>query len=199
MNRAGWTMPPAWALESAVELGGQSPCAKSKRAVVVIWLGPDGQTPMEIGYGYNRPPYGIGCDGSPACRASCGARCLHAEGIALAVFQMSKTSAVDPADCELVHVKIDEYGQVTAGKGPCCVPCAIQVLDAGIGGVWLYQTAASIAQMVIRHRENLPAHVEQAARRVGPFAGVLEPSAPLWLRYEGRDFHRITMAECQVY
>jgi hypothetical protein len=152
---------------------------------------------MELGAGFNRPPRGIACDGSAACRASCGQRCRHAEDVALDGLESGTT--IKLKHCELIHVKVDDYGHLVAGKGPCCAPCAVKVLDRGIGGVWLYQTAASIATMVLKHSTILPAHVHQAAQRLGPFAGVLEPSAPTWLRYAAADFHRLTMAECGVH
>lgn len=193
-----WTVPPEWAQQAAVEHARQSPCCKSKRGAVVVWRGPDRAVLTAVGC--NRPPVGIPCDGSAACRASCGQRCLHAEAIAIAQCdELIRRDRHMAGSCELIHVKVDDYGKLVAGKGPCCAPCAALILDVGIGGVWLYQTAASIAEMVLKHSAILPEHVHQAAGRLGPFAGVLSPAAPLWLRYDAADFHRLTMAECKVH
>lgn len=45
----------------------------------------------------------------------------------------------DIAKMEIVHVKIGADGKVVAGGGPSCVMCSREMLDAGIGAVWLYQ------------------------------------------------------------
>lgn len=137
--------PPDDIVRAAVEHARRSPCAKSKRGAVVFI----DETRRVVrgalrivGTGHNGPPSGISCDGTELCRASCRYRCEHAESRAL-MWTMNKLDAVllvDLKACDLVHVKIGPDGELVAGGPPSCVPCAVRILDVGLGGVWLYET-----------------------------------------------------------
>lgn len=166
-----------------------SPCAKSKRGVVVYRVAHRSMfgVPMAelmVGSGHNGPPPGVTCDGSDACRASCRHRCEHAESRAL-LWAMTKLDALTMTDfhsCDLVHVKVGTEGDVVAGGGPSCVPCAVRILDVGIGGVWLYEMGVPDDELV------------EASQR-----GIAVPMRPFWHRYTAVDFHRISCAANGVY
>jgi deoxycytidylate deaminase len=61
---------------------------------------------------------------------SCSKRCVHAEMRAI------RTNA---RGADVVHVKIDEHGELVAGGGPSCWQCSREILDAGCKGAWLYE------------------------------------------------------------
>lgn len=164
--------PPMEAVHAAEVEAAQSPCAKSKRGAVIF----DTRTLGIVGGAYNRPPLSLACDGSSECRTSCAKRCLHAESLALRLWQAVLDVQRDPGDpitdpavFDLVHVKIDHDGRVIAGGGPSCWQCAREVLDAGLGGVWLFEGSQLI------HRP------------------------PVWARYSAEEFWTATCAECGVH
>jgi deoxycytidylate deaminase len=120
---------PAEALAYAVMIGSQSPCAKSKRGVVVFQTG--GAMPAQfIASGCNGPPPPFTCDGSAACRANCGKVAIHAEDRAI------RGAGPLAEGADLLHVKV-ENGRAVASGGPSCWQCSRTVVDAGIEGVWL--------------------------------------------------------------
>jgi len=125
--------PPDWVIELAAREAARSPCAKSKRGVV-MWV----RGSQVAILGHNRPALGE-CEGSDRCRRDCARRCVHAEQMALLVG--SETSAdVEPlSDWDLLHLKVDSDGMPLSSGGPSCLECSKLILHAGIGGVWLLQ------------------------------------------------------------
>lgn len=145
--------------------------------------------------GYNSQPIAMGkslaiagavgeavmlCDGS-SCRPSCGKVCVHAEvrAIRSAIAHASAARGVPTTtldDCELVHVKVDDAGNLVAGGGPSCWQCSREILDVGLRGVWLYEKVMT--------------------RRAAAVAAILHPG-DAWRFYEAREFHDVTLAECR--
>jgi deoxycytidylate deaminase len=122
------------ALEEAVRVGAQSPCAKSKRGVVIFH-----RRVGIVARGYNVPPPGFACDGSEACRAACRKVCNHAESEALFDWFLATRPR---AEYEMLHVKVVGVGlaaEATAvsSGGPTCWQCSPKILRAGIGTMWL--------------------------------------------------------------
>lgn len=114
------------ALERAVRMGAQSPCAKSKRGVV-IWH-PDLFDILCANH--NRPPRGFSCNGSEACRANCRKHCVHAE---MAAIIDAKNGL---HQMHMLHVKVIDGEAVPSGP-PSCTDCSKHILQAGIRTMWL--------------------------------------------------------------
>lgn len=118
------------ALKVATDAACQSPCAKSKRGVVV-W----GPGTGVMAATYNAPPAGYRCDGSPACRASCRKVAVHAEQAAiLDAHRWGKPVR----GLEMLHVKV-EGGKAVPSGGPSCPDCSKLIVAAGLSGMWLYE------------------------------------------------------------
>lgn len=141
--------PPDQVIELAVEAAKRSPCAKSKRGAVIFeprladrhQRGTSSPLHFPMGVvasGRNHPPFGFQCDGSDACRASCGEICLHAESEAIRA-AVSKWGTGDMSVLDLVHVKV-VAGELVAGGPPSCWQCSREVADHGIS-VWLYENS----------------------------------------------------------
>jgi len=130
--------PPAEMVELARLAALRSPCAKSRRGVVVY----DPGTVRLLGRGWNGQPEPFACSGDDACRAACGKLCVHAESRALAKARLSThADKHDLHNTHLLHVKVvDEL--VVAGGPPSCWQCSREILDADLGGVWLFEDAA---------------------------------------------------------
>lgn len=173
----------------------RSPCAKSKRGVVVFR---DGD--LVLGSGFNGPPVGFGCDDSTACRGDCGKRCVHAEMRALrdpnvmayVVLSRSDLRALgssqdklrDFAGLDLLHVKIGEDGKVIAGGGPSCWQCSREILDVGfVRGVWLYVQ---------------PVHVDRPSQGFFPQVTEYPVGNPAWRYYDAAEFHRVTCETARI-
>ena len=114
------------ALERAVRMGAQSPCAKSKRGVAV-WR-PDLFDILCANH--NHPPKGFSCDGSDACRENCREVCVHAE-VATIIDAKSGLHGF-----HMLHVKVVDSEAVPSGP-PSCVKCSKAILQAGIDTMWL--------------------------------------------------------------
>ena len=127
--------PPAEMIERARLAALRSPCAKSRRGVVVY----DPGAVRLLGRGWNGQPEPFGCSGDDACRAACGKLCVHAESRALATARLSThADKHDLHNTHLLHVKVvDEL--VVAGGPPSCWQCSREILDADLGGVWLFE------------------------------------------------------------
>lgn len=176
--------PPTFAVVAAETAAGLSICQKSKRGASFYRLIEDIDGNLEhveetYAQGWNGPPYiwdgdspdyELGCDGSEACRRDCGRRCEHAERRAIGALVAHLRDY--PSRLRMVHVKIGTNGRVVGGKGPCCVGCARAILDAGIGGIWLFEAPAG-----------------------QPHGG---PSG-VWRYYTARAFYDVTMATAGVY
>jgi deoxycytidylate deaminase len=134
-------------LEAAVEQANRSPCAKSKRGVVV-WEPFKG---VIMGRGHNAPPSGLTCDGSEACRQSCGKVCVHAEMNAI----FSAYNQVIKSD--MLHIKTVGGEPVPSGP-PSCWQCSRNIVAAGIAYVWLLHEkgwrrypASEFHQLTLQH------------------------------------------------
>jgi deoxycytidylate deaminase len=123
--------PPQVVIDLAVQNAMKSPCAKSKRGVVIYSHGLYGELFID-GVGFNGPPWPFECDGSDACKRDCPRVAVHAEQRAIyAATDLSRETF-------LVHVKVVD-GELVPGKGPCCDQCSKLILDAHIRHVWLYE------------------------------------------------------------
>ena len=121
----------AWMVENllpqAAAVAVRSPCAKSKRGVLVFRS--DGTI---LGRGCNAQPAPFNCDGSDACMASCAKLCEHAEQAAL-----RDAGRIHPqAAVHLLHVKVVRGVAVPSGP-PSCWQCSRAILAAGVSTVWL--------------------------------------------------------------
>lgn len=119
------TFDPDGAMKVAASVGLHSPCAKSKRGVVIV-----ARNGNLLGSGFNAQPEPFKCDASDACRAACGKLCVHAEQAAL----MQAGSHAFGA--HLVHVKVVGCDPVASGP-PSCWQCSRSILEAGVSYVWL--------------------------------------------------------------
>lgn len=132
--------PPQHIIDAAIRAARRSPCAKSKRGVVVYVV----SSGIDIASGYNGPPAGGACAGDAVCRAACGKLCVHAEmrAIRQAHIQLHRRELGigSMAACEAVHVKVDGPGMMLMpGGGPSCWQCSREVMDVGLAGFWLYE------------------------------------------------------------
>ena len=114
-------------LPQAAVVAVKSPCAKSKRGVLVFRS--DGTV---VGRGVNAQPAPFACDGSETCRASCAKLCEHAEQAALRDAGRLHPQAV----LHMLHVKVVNGVAVPSGP-PSCWQCSRAILAAGISTVWL--------------------------------------------------------------
>lgn len=161
--------PPQHVIDKALEVAIWSPCAKSKRGVVV-W---DPVTGTIRGDGFNGPPEGFTCPGREACRGTCSLRCVHAEMRALedaTAYRATYTANFDRVGLfDLLHVELAPDGGVVPCDGPRCAQCSKHIVDAGfVGGVWLYV--------------NTPPLMREA-----------HPQATMWLRYSVKAFHKFSL------
>lgn len=169
------TAPPDIAIAKALEAATRSPCHKSKRGVCAFVEHGFGFSSLALGF--NGPPGDLTCDGSPACRESCGKRCVHAE--MRAIRPLMGHSNLDRV--QLVHVKAVD-GKLVAGGGPSCWQCSREILDVGIGGVWLFERT-------LRDNEG---------DNGLPLSAVAIEDAPAWRYYSADDFHRATLEACGI-
>jgi len=114
------------ALPRAVRMACQSPCAKSKRGVV-IW---NPELFDILCANHNHPPKGFVCDGSKECRGACGWHCVHAEMAALLDVKQGVHGL------HMLHVKVVDGDAVPSGP-PSCTDCSKYILEAGIETMWL--------------------------------------------------------------
>lgn len=175
------TNPPPSAIAAAEQIGRQSPCAKSKRGVVIYYDQPD-DTIMVVSEGFNGMPAGFHCSGSEECRANCAKRCVHAEQRAIRAMPMSLGIGIvhginGPLHYRrqasyLLHVELGEDGKVIPGKTPCCWQCSREILDCNrIAGVWLYEITGQNYDLSVAGR---------------------------WKLYTTYEFHKATLAACDL-
>jgi deoxycytidylate deaminase len=136
-----WSMIPR-----AVQVALRSPCAKSRRGVVIF------DEHGVIASGCNAQPAPFACDGSDACRAACGKLCVHAEAAAL---RDAGRFAVRGA--HMLHVKAEKGVPVASGP-PSCWQCSREILAAGVAKVWLLHddgvrgyTAVEFHRLTLQH------------------------------------------------
>lgn len=117
------------AVRAAIAAARKSPCAKDQRGAAV-WHRNAALMVAEC----NSPPLPFYCDGSDACRASCGKLAAHAEESALQAFQALGGVA---KGASVLHVRTVNGQPVTSGP-PSCVTCSRTLLVAGVADVWLW-------------------------------------------------------------
>jgi deoxycytidylate deaminase len=151
-------MTPNTALKLATLAGASSPCAKSKRGVVIFHP----CQPLHFHPGVNHPPAPFICDGSPACRAACRDVAVHAEAAAIL---SARAAGVKFAEgWELLHVKVVDGKAVPSGS-PSCIRCSALILEAGVRRVWLlHENGLRSYDPVEFHRLSLEHHGLPAAR-----------------------------------
>lgn len=199
--------PPTNVIDAAVRVAAFSPCAKSKRGAVVFYRPEQKTEPDRLlvetwgsihASGFNGLPGRIQCDGSAECRRDCGKRCVHAEARAVRELGGSarhlgeKISALD-----IVHVKIGAAGTLEAGGGPSCWQCSREILDAGLGGVWLFESFSPLCGSLgldDGHCERCGL-IPDVAADCPP--GFLTSPEPGWRRYAAEEFHVITSANAK--
>lgn len=187
-------MPPQFAITAAEAAAALSPCQKGQRGATlhrVIEILDDGREVVRetFAQGWNGPPWvwsgdspdhELACDGSEACRRDCARRCEHAERRAIAALTATgqrESPGLVPHLLRMVHVKIGPDGHVVAGKGPSCAECARAILDAGIGGIWLFEVIAGIFYK----------------------DGKLTENPGVWRYYTAEQFHEVTMHNLGIY
>jgi len=168
--------PHPRAIEIAVRQAMESPCQKSKRGVV-IYASPGAEYPFfNFGFGHNGPPTMINCDGSEACLADCGRRCVHAEMRAhrdamASKFDISVARGMG-LKIHLVHVKA-VGGVLVGGGGPSCFTCSREIVDSQLVDlVWLYESA---------------------------FTSDADAPRSRWVCYSAADFHHKTLQNNGIY
>ena len=114
----------AAAIAAAISL--KSPC-QSKRGVT-LW---NHHTNQNINVGWNDQPFGFRCDGSDACKKSCGKTAIHAEE---ATILATERHALQGAS--MIHIKSVDGLPVPSGR-PSCVRCSGMILESGIDWMWL--------------------------------------------------------------
>jgi len=181
-----WKAPHPHALCAIARLAACSPCAKSKRAVVVYERYPY----RSWGAGFNTPPAPMRCDGSEACRRDCSKICMHAEQMAIrAALEhrghefKSMEGVLLLAGLEMVHVKVVD-GQIVPGGPPSCWQCSREVLEMQIGAFWLFE-----AKQIVE------------AAHQGMFPPITKyPGEPgKWRCYTAEEFHRTTLKNCGLH
>lgn len=203
------TAPPDVAIAEALQTAALSPCAKSKRGVVAYART---DPPRVIGVGFNGPPRDIRCDGSWSCQADCGKRCVHAEVRAIRDLPTTPTLR---RWIVLVHVKIGEDGRLVAGGGPSCWQCSREILDVGIGGVWLFEAqrwhdevpCGTCNQKTVIAQGDGTDGVCKSCKVAGRLPGLLElgrsktiyaQESGEWRFHTAADFHRATLEACGI-
>jgi deoxycytidylate deaminase len=135
--------PPDLIVALAVDTANRSPCAKSKRGVVIYEAG--ATVGAIYGNAFNGQPWPYECDGSDACKAACSRLCVHAEQ--RAIMAMLRPSEIElamrryispPPELQLVHAKTVD-GKLVPSREPSCDQCSKLILEARISRVWLYE------------------------------------------------------------
>jgi deoxycytidylate deaminase len=121
-----WTHRP-WDPSSYADLAYstalRSPCAKSKRGVVLRGL--------NTYAAYNGPPEPFSCGTSTGCSpSSCVKVAIHAEQRAI------MKAGPFAKGSEMIHIKVKDEVGVVSGP-PSCWQCSRMILEAGISGMWL--------------------------------------------------------------
>jgi hypothetical protein len=146
MNAASSDAPLPEYIDAAIAAARRSPCAKSKRGVVIYRHG-------IVGVGFNGQPSGE-CGGSGGvCWPVCHKVCVHAEMRAIREALQRPGCHTSLPDLHepghrphallhdpgyrLVHVKVID-GALVASGGPSCWQCSREILDVGLAGVWLF-------------------------------------------------------------
>lgn len=195
--------PPKHIIEHAIVEARRSPCAKSRRGSVVF---EDGNIGTIRGLGHNRSP-NRDCDGSPACRASCAKRCLHAEQTAISAALIRYANI---AGCNILHVKIGAAGELVAGGKPSCWQCSRLVLEHGLS-FWLYEANHAwysrdcACGYVHQYGDDSPdgdrdlEHCPACGGDLSPTSQVVYSTDGTWRQYSPRGFHVETAINCGIH
>lgn len=203
--------PPDFIVEAARLTALRSPCAKSKRGVVLFDR--DGHTPERYdhlpGRGFNGQPGAFSCTGSAGCRTHCAKLCMHAEQRAI-VDAMRYPQAVPLYALELVHVKVVN-NEVVPGGGPSCWQCSRLVVEVGLRGVWLFEAqrwhdelrCRACSQITIVAQGSGTTGVCEQCDHVGrllqmPGKRIYDPSSGEWNYYDALGFHEATLRACGI-
>lgn len=221
--------PPDLIVGIALDWARRSPCAKSQRGAVVFSPSDDWcvNSPPEQyhrgntidGCGTNGPPAPFTCDGSAACRASCGRICVHAEARAVRrhvwshanhlgmMLRQTPPVTEPPREYHLVHVKAIN-GKLVAGGPPSCEACSKEILDSDlVHFVWLYEAARWHDELRCRScgRRTVVGQGEGTTGVCASCPGLLErpstrvydPTSGSWHRYTALEFHTRSLANAK--
>jgi len=205
--------PPTPIITMAASQAMRSPCAKSKRGVVIF----DPTMKLVMGYGYNGPPHD-GCHGDIRCRTHCNKVAVHAEERAVRMLISLHDAVMPPPEMHLVHVKLGGVGEfenrAVAGGGPSCVTCSRTILDSGlVAFVWLFEaqtghveaTCGDCSQRVKVGEGLNPSttgvHMDECRAHPGSRVGgllrdyktIYDPDSGVWKKYTAREFHETTL------
>ena len=175
--------PPEEMIRRAERAAMHSPCAKSRRGVVLYGeIATMGVEYAVAGVGHNGPPRTHPgtprCDGSARCHEVCNRRCVHAEMRALRDVAPGYQAM---GGLHLLHVKLGPDDRVVGGHGPSCWQCSREILDVGfVAGVWLYESRVAVGRPDDRERHDHET-VESA-----------------WYYYSAQEFHRETARTCDL-
>lgn len=120
-------------VDYAVEVAMKSPC-QSKRGVLIADKAGD-----LIGEGFNHQPSPFICDGSDACKRTCGKTAVHAEQSAIL------SARADVRSGWMLHVKARD-GKPCASMAPSCLECSKLILESGIS--WMHLLHDTTAQIL---------------------------------------------------
>lgn len=214
--------PPSEIIEAARQAALRSPCAKSKRGVVLFnprmidhpLMARRSSPPHAIAtLGFNGPPRGFECKDSMQCRGNCAEICMHAEQRAILSALSHSTQLID--DLELVHIKAvagpePGGGGIVAGGPPSCLQCSRLVVDVELRAVWLWESTDAVGMAI----DGAPVFNEGAGCSCGARSETFDrlrpgstgiaihrtPWCPAmgahaeWRRYTAVEFHRATLA-----
>lgn len=167
--------PPQIVVDKAIEAANTSPCAKSKRGVVMFTLRMNGALDIHAAK-HNAPPWPYECDGSMDCKENCRRVAVHAEQNAIIAglrhtehrLTIHETDypwrdlSEDSGLLQMLHVKTVDGQLVGSPGGPSCDECSKLVLAAGVEVFWLY-------------------------------------NGQHWDRYDGLGFHKATLKKNKLY
>lgn len=202
--------PPTQIIEAARQVALRSPCAKSKRGVVLFnpMLLPSrpllGDSAGAIAtLGYNGPPPGFACKDTMVCRGNCAEVCLHAEQRAIMDALRFSVSSID--GLELVHIKVvpgpePGGGGIVATGPPSCLQCSRIIAEVHLRAVWLWESTDRAGAPRAPDHPRCDCGQRAAAEKPGQLILHRTPSCPAmaanaeWRRYSSAHFHRATLA-----
>jgi deoxycytidylate deaminase len=122
-------------INMAIRAARRAPCLKSKRGAIFFHRD---FNDVVYGTGFNHVPLGD-CNGPCLASRRCAEYAIHAELAALKDV-LSDNIVDDLSDMDILHVKVEQNGDLAFSGGPCCVQCSKTLLHFGIAGVWLYHS-----------------------------------------------------------
>lgn len=208
--------PPDYVIEAARLAALESPCAKSKRGVVLFnredhdrfeknYPGRGNHQLAIASRGFNGPPTGFSCTQDYSCRGNCAKLCMHAEARAI----YAAGALDDVCDLELVHVKVVDGAVVPAG-GPSCWQCSRLVVEVGLRGVWLFEAQRWHDEVpcdkcckttVVAQSDGTTgvcSFCDRGMLDLGRTKRIYASDSGEWRLYAARAFHEATLAECGI-